>query len=145
MEVLGMQKKNVIRLIVFGTLFAFTTAAGSVRCEQFRDSAKLCLMNNFTVIDSNDIEMTSRRNEIEEIVFTNNKNIKFLPIRMHQTFPNLREIIAYGCSIQNISRSNFDKLNRLRKLILENNHLETIKSDTFRDLLRLEELSLGNS
>lgn len=132
-----------IQIIAIASTFDSLTAARSVKCEQFRDFAKLCLMNNFTVLDTNDITVTSTRNEIEEMVFTGNRNVKFLPILVYQTWPNMREITAYGCSIQNISRSNFDKLNQMRRLQLENNQIEIIKSDTFRDLVRLESLNLG--
>lgn len=141
-----MQQKIWIHIIAVTSFVASSRAARSVGCE-IRNTAghsSLCLLSSAnTVLDTNDITLNSRKSNIEEIAIPPNPKVKFLPVMLHQTFPNLRTLTAGSCAIRNISRSNFDKLNQLRTVYLRNNTIETIASDTFRDLVRLEVLNLG--
>lgn len=141
-----MQQIFFIQVIAVTSFIAPSLAARSIGCEirNTQGHTSMCLLSSAnTVIDANDITLNSRKSNIDEITITPNPKVKFLPILLHETFPNLRTLTAGSCVIQNISRSNFDKLNQLRTLHLRNNSIETIASDTFRDLVRLEILNLG--
>lgn len=68
------------------------------------------------------------------LYFDNNKKIVYLPVKVHRIFPNLIEYRAENCSIREISKKNFEKLYKLRTIILEYNQIEKVSSNTFADL-----------
>lgn len=133
-----MRKHFFILFVINALAFASSLAASTVRCE-IRNN--ICNLQDR--VDSNDITIAARRSELINVIFIRSRNTKFLPILLHLTFPNLEGINFQSGSIRNISRNNFDKLNRLTDLILTHHKIETIRSDTFQDLLRLKMLILS--
>lgn len=86
----------------------------------------------------------SPRDEIMQgLCLINRKKTKFLPLKVAETFPNLLAYSADRNSLTKINKANFAGLNKLEKLSLSYNHITTIRSDTFEDLIALEELELG--
>jgi hypothetical protein len=100
-------------------------------------------MKQSTSISTEDIEISTRDASITALSFRDNKKIYFLPIRVHEAFPNLWRYSASDCALTTISRKNFNNLNKLRQLLLHFNQIKTIHSDTFIDLISLEMLDLG--
>jgi Leucine-rich repeat (LRR) protein len=76
-------------------------------------------------------------------VSLNNKNTSFLPEKVVEKFPNLKEYRAMTLKIRVIGKVNFEKLSKLEILNLEDNFISSIESDTFDDLVALEYLLLG--
>lgn len=79
---------------------------------------------------------------VDTIDFTDNRNIEFLPILLHQAFPSIRFYRAARCAIKEISKKNFENLD-LRKVYLQDNQLYAVLSDTFEGLDNLFELDLS--
>lgn len=130
-----------IGFAILTSIFIKCLATESAKCS-FGNGA--CYLQNPSVLRSNNIAISSYKNElITRLYIWRNSNVKFLPILVHQTFPNLKQIEAKDGSIQNISRANFDRLNRMEELVLSGNQIETVKRDTFWDLVRLKKLDLG--
>jgi Leucine-rich repeat (LRR) protein len=71
-----------------------------------------------------------------------NKKIEFLPESPNQMYENLLGYNAGHCSIKQIAYKNFRGLVKLKHLHLYSNQIETIPSDTFKDLASLERLNL---
>jgi hypothetical protein len=80
---------------------------------------------------------------IEGLSINLNKNISFLPEKVFEKFPNLKEYRAFTLGLRVIGKVNFEKLSMLETLDLDYNFITTIQSDTFDDLVALEYLLLG--
>jgi Leucine rich repeat len=98
-----------------------------------------------TIIDSKAYKISESEKSPSEtgLIFTENKNIHFLPTAIYETFPKLLRLNADECSIRRISRDNFGKLTYLKFLFLAGNKINAIPSDTFEDLKALRILTLG--
>lgn len=107
-------------------------------------SYQTCKMDSTTVINSNRFIITTTDPSVQNLYFSKNTNVKFLPENIAEKFHKLIILMAQECSIKTISRKNFHGLKKLRGLTLRGNQIEKIESDTFRDLVSLEKLSLCN-
>lgn len=101
-------------------------------------------MTGSTIIDSQGFRIASAKNEtIGGLDFELNKNVSFLPVYVNEAFPDLVTFFASSCSIKTISKENFRNLSKLKVLCLNNNQIEIIQNDVFKDLTSLERLTLG--
>lgn len=93
-------------------------------------------------IDSPDatIEVDSTVTTLE---MSNNLEVKFLPVELATSFPQLIFYFARNCSITTIAKIHFKDLTKLEKLFLDKNQIVKIPSDTFEDLKSLWMLKLG--
>ena len=73
------------------------------------------------------------------------KTIQYLPITVHEKFPNLEAYQFRNCSIKEISYENFQNLSEIQYLNLGFNEITTIPSSTFQDLSNLKTLELYNN
>lgn len=103
---------------------------------------KTCNMEKVTVINDQDVTISTRDESIGELNFSFNRNISFLPIGVAETFPNLLGYFAKSCAIKTVSKANFRGLRKLTILWLRANQIEKISSDTFADLNDLARLNL---
>lgn len=138
----------VIKAHVNGESIAYSL--DQVSCESTENVSwpigvdKICFMWKSTSITTKFTYITSSRNEnVTDLMFANNKKIRFLPVETFRNFPKLVSLYAQNCSIESISRDNFKRLRKLRELYLTNNQISRIENDTFKDLTSLELLSLG--
>lgn len=95
-----------------------------------------------TAIDSDDYEIEADP-AINDLIFSNNKKIEHLPVEVAITFPVLNFYSARNCSIKTIAKIHFKGLTFLKTLNLGENQIETIRSNTFEDLVSLTNLVLG--
>lgn len=104
---------------------------------------EFCLLNGITVIDKRgETFYPMPDQQAIGLLFENNKKIEYLPVKVHRAFPNLADYRAEECSIREISRKNFEKLDKLRIVMLGNNQIEKVPSDTFAELPLLLYLGL---
>lgn len=102
-------------------------------------------MSNNTAISAPNTTVSFTPDEaMEGVWLEKNKAIKYLPIRIYEVFPNLREYWARECSITAISKKNFKRLAQLKELFLSSNLIETVPSNAFEDLVKLRWVRLGN-
>lgn len=130
-----------------------TALSLGVPCESIEDisygwagvtSAKSCIMKSISYNFAREFLITSPADSsVEGFTSYTNKNIRFLPENPAEKFPNLIIMWAQDCSIEKISKKNFQDLNKLRGLALSSNLIEKITSDTFEDLVSLTHLYLG--
>jgi Leucine-rich repeat (LRR) protein len=100
-------------------------------------------MNTTTSISTPSTMISSQEDRKTKLLtFNGNRKIQFLPIKIYQTFPDLKEIDANECSVREISVENFRHLKQLMKLTLRGNDLEKIPRNSFEDLFSLEVLDL---
>lgn len=142
----------IIALIV--QIFALTVLAepDEVVCERIANYqnldfpagwARTCFMKNETTINSNETTLGMKIDDsISGLKLNNNKNITWLPNEVAEVFPNLLIYNARNCLIGNISRKNFEKLNKLKNLNLGYNKIQKIAKDTFKELTELKVLYL---
>lgn len=129
-------------------LFLCNCQTKKVFCENnihhvLSTNAKTCYMDTKTKIGSRGFRISSQRSDaVKELVFTNNTNIYYLPNNAAGKFPEMTEYKAGDCSIKKISKLNFKGLTKLKQLFLNNNQLRTIESETFEDLINLEQVFL---
>lgn len=96
-------------------------------------------MNRTTVITESDYTISMPRDDaVEGFDCERNKKISYLPVKIHEKFPNLVVLYADYCNIKAISKANFEKLGKLKRLSLSFNQIVTVNSNTFDDLTALE-------
>lgn len=101
-------------------------------------------MNHRTSIDSTGVSISGRReNSIRGFDFDKNKKVFYLPEKIYKIYPNTLGIFASNCLIYNISKENFEGLQKLRYLNLHTNAIETITNETFEDNPDLEKIVLS--
>lgn len=91
---------------------------------------------NFKISSNNDTS-------VDGFTLYENEKIQYLPVDIYIAFPNLIVIGAAKCLIKSISKRNFWKLRKLRKISLYDNQIEKIDDDTFDDQQMLEVLWLS--
>lgn len=104
-------------------------------------------MDESTAINSRDVTIDTKDHytTVKGLWFLENKAIKFLPIKISESFPNLVALDAQYCSLTEITYENFAGLDQLAGLYLTKNAIEKIDYDTFKDLVSLKELNLSKS
>lgn len=102
-----------------------------------------CFMDKITVINEQNVTISTRDESIGELRLWGNKKIFFLPVGVAEIFPNLLYYNAHFCAIKKITKENFHGLIKLQALYLAGNQIEMIPSDTFSDLRGLAVLDLS--
>lgn len=116
-----------------------------VACERFEGFGDfdLCIMDEKTAINATNFIIADLKDEeVGCVQFTGNKRIEYLPYKIFMQYPNLVEYRAGECSIKEISKENFEKLDRMYWLKLHDNQIEKISGDTFKGLESLECIDL---
>lgn len=104
----------------------------------------ICEMTSYTIIRDITYFISDPFNDIvTEITFSDNPNIEFLPIQLHQSFPTIRKYYARRCAIREISKRNFENLIFLKRLNLQENQIYAVLKETFEGLVNLKELNLS--
>lgn len=97
-----------------------------------------------TVINTTDFRITSARDDTVEGFYANKNNkLDHLPTNIGEKFPNLVTLFAAACSIREISKENFEGLNKLRYLTLASNQIERIDDDTFEHIPAVKTIDLS--
>ena len=114
-----------------------------------------CVVNEHEIIDGENYKIFPNAepypipllesDSIQALSFVDNKNIKYLPVNIGESFPNIMIISASGNSIEKVSSENFKNMPQLKSLNLSGNRIKTLSSDTFENLDNLEELILENN
>lgn len=115
-------------------------------CERFDDfgESEFCGMDKKTKINASNFVIGELRDEaIEGIDFSENKKIEYLPYKIYMQFPNLVDYRANQCTIKQITKANFENLNRLKYLKLSSNKIQKIFGNTFHGLGNLREVDLS--
>lgn len=99
-----------------------------------------CYVTSNTI---NDPDCTTVRTDIKAFSVEGQRGITALPIDISKRFPNLEIYDAGSCSITSVSKANFAKLSKLRKLWLGFNQITAIAVDVFEDLTSLDYLAIG--
>lgn len=102
-----------------------------------------CFMTDSLVIDKPNVILGTRDVEVTKLTISDNKNVTFLPIKVAEKLPNIIIYFAYKNAIKVVSRENFAGLSKLTTLFLNSNQIEKITSDTFQDLISLENIQFS--
>jgi Leucine-rich repeat (LRR) protein len=144
-------RKIILILLVCAISSSHEASLKRVACESIEDvywtlgTQRSCTVQR-SAIDSKGFYFLSSRDEsVGGLQFNHNSLIRFLPDSPAHIFPNLVVYGAHDCSIESISKENFDGLSQLRGLYLSFNHIVEVSSDTFEDLKALEVLFLGKN
>lgn len=121
-----------------------------IMCETIGDNTYAyttglaCKMNTYTAIMDLGYTISDQSNDkVVQMYFNDNQKIEFLPVLLHQIFPNLEKYFAARCAIKEISKTNFESLDRLARIDLEGNQIYAVLSDTFGSLANLRWLDLS--
>lgn len=94
-------------------------------------------------ISTKNVEVLAKESQsVKGFHFELNRKIEYLPVKVNKKFKNL---IAYDGSylaLKGIKYQNFEKLEELQYLSLENNQITYISNDAFKDLTKLKYLYL---
>lgn len=109
------------------------------------DERRDCELDEGVRIDTRDIHFTERDDSVTGLVFSFNKNIFYLPEKVHENFENLQAYVAIRCSIEDIFKENFERLTNLIILDLKGNKIQSISNLVFGDLENLRDLRLSQN
>ena len=115
-----------------------------VICEQ--TDPKTCAFRRSTIVKRN-AEIIGKDNEqvIDQLNFSFNLDIYFLPIYIYKKFPNLDTLWAVSNSLKLVRKKNFENLSKLRFLDLKNNLISSVRSNTFEGLKNLQYIALSKT
>ena len=82
---------------------------------------------------------------VQRFDIDDNKEVKFLPENIAESFPALTVYQVLSCSIRFVHGKHFKGLNQLENINLARNEIESIDEDSFQDLTKLEELFLDHN
>lgn len=112
--------------------------------EVYHRKFKACLLTETTNIRTNDVTFEGLENsDVKGIIFNQNKNIQFLPVKVYKKFPNLSYFWAEQACIKEISTANFQGLLILEFLNLDENQIEFIPNFCFESLISLKKILLS--
>lgn len=117
-----------------------------VSCERYRDFDlyESCFLDTSTTIDSDNFVIADLKDEeVGAVIFNGNKKIEYLVLQIYKQFPNLYLYLAKECAIKQISKENFEKLNRLTVLNLAHNNIQKVRADTFNGVPNLSYIMLS--
>lgn len=123
---------------------------GSITCGSVRDHSEIsalgelrtCFVGADATIDSRNFQLTDKNETYKGLSFGSNKKVSYLPLYVGDQLPNLLVYVGASCSVRSISKENFKNLKKLKALVLDNNKIEKLFSDTFEDLIALEHIDL---
>lgn len=99
--------------------------AKEVACEKIEGNfwfppvwAKACNIHQ-TAFNEPNVAISNDDESIGGLDFDGNKKIEFLPIKVDKSCPNLRGCAARNCSIKEVSKINFNEMNKLQALALK--------------------------
>lgn len=144
------RKFAVILLTLVITISSAQALSSKVSCEKVESlnwnyvgAQKTCYMDRVTKIDSPNFAIQDSQDDtIGGLRFYMNAKISFLPIKVFKSFPNIVIYNAEGCSIASTSHDNFEKLGKLKVLLLNDNEIEKLDAYIFDELVSLEWLVL---
>lgn len=128
--------------------FANAEASGLV-CEKvdkcfIEDIHSCCYMDKTTIIATRNTKLAIPKDEtLQGVNFADNPKIEFLPNEIYKEIPNLIHYHAFNASIREISKKNFQNLDKMEYLYLTLNKIERVDRDTFEGLMELREVRLG--
>lgn len=116
---------------------------GGFEGEKIVDVSHYCrLAKNGSITTPDTVLSNPRNDDVDHFEFGDNRKVEYLPINIHDTFPNLAIFNAYACSLKSVSYQHFRGLNKLRQLSLSRNELTSLDEHTFDDLGRVLHLHL---
>lgn len=139
-------------MLLLGKYLDFSDASETVLCSSVIDHS-FNTENNYTTcfVDLRIPASVNYKlgrvldNNLTAVYFQKNKDLKYLPQKVSELFPNLEVYDASHCAIAEIAKSNFEGLTSLELLWLGNNSIEVIREDVFEDLRSLVQLHLGET
>lgn len=129
-----------------GIALSAIAIANEIACDVdvlFSDGDLCCLVLDSTIDAPNYSFSHAKNDSVSVLDFSRNRQIQFLPIHVHKSFPHLVSYAAEYCNVQNLSKQNFEQLFHLRNLNLNRNKIESFNTVVFEDLVSLSTLSLG--
>lgn len=92
----------------------------------------------------NDTSCSVSKTEIDvQVLLMKDLNIVHFPVHLGRFLPSLHSLMAVNSSIEFIRRENFEFLEKLTFLNLENYNIETVAEDAFTDLTKLDIIVLN--
>lgn len=115
-------------------------------CYVYKEDGHLDIDNENTRI----VQIARKNGEIvKNIDVTSLKilyiHLKFLPIKLGETFPNLQSYEIFLSELEKVTRRNFQDLRKLEVLEIRHNQLKDLPVDTFYDLTELREINLESN
>lgn len=98
---------------------------------------------NVRVIGRTPVQSRQQYRNAGGLHMQSNKYITALPENLNKVFGNLMTYDASGCGVRSLSKKNFEKMNKMETVLLNNNEIETVDDNTFEDCPQLKQVSMG--
>lgn len=84
--------------------------------EDAKRNVRTCFMQTTTSIDEPETTISTRDSSVKGLNLSVNSKILHLPINVNESFSNLEEYHASSCAVKEITKRNFNGLNKLKNL-----------------------------
>lgn len=82
---------------------------------------------------------------VEQFLISNNTKVSFLPARIGEKFPNLKDFQITGCGLRVVRKHYFKDLGKVLHMSLNDNKITTIEKDSFKDLISVKWFNLHHN
>ena len=106
---------------------------------------EICKIKDQTIDGEGMIIAVDPNLNVQALSIKNNKEVKFLPHYIVESFPGLIVYEVWNCFISTVNEDHFKGLNELRDLSLSHNQIESIDGNSFKDLTKLGQLDLEHN
>jgi Leucine rich repeat len=106
---------------------------------------RTCNIENQSIDNHGYIITPARDATVKTFNIRNNKNVKFIPDNVGDTFPQLIAFQIWNCSLEVVEGFPFKSMHELQLLNLGSNHIVYIESGAFDQLIKLERIQLNNN
>lgn len=125
-----------------------TQAATSFKCLQQTESL-YCLPPIDESVEKNDISFRIPEyvtyDSVENIEFSHEKNVPFVPIKLFEVFHNLKKLTLNKLNITQLLAGDFTNAHELTEIDLTENHLEKIPARAFTGASKLKLINLNEN
>lgn len=105
-----------------------------------------CMVRNQSIdSEGTTVSPSSPSTNFQGIYFERSKDVKYLPEKLAEKFPDLLAMQVIHCEVKTVQKKHFANLKKLFYLSLFENKIEVIEIDAFDDLPKLEILYLSNN
>ena len=129
-----------IALIILITTVLATVNVNAFCCDRLREEHAMFDTWYTCIFGSKGLNSSCKSSDYSEyrsvwyFKAENDVSVTELPVGVGELFPNMQKYYARNCAIKFIKRENFQDLNKVDYLDLQNNELTTIPSGVFDDL-----------
>lgn len=136
--------QRTTQVITFNNFFKKVSCTFEIMGFWKYSKLNTCIVNEIIDSESYVIESPSTTT-VHQFYIPDNKEAKFLPMKIGKRFPHLKELWVRNCGLSIVRSFNFKHMQKLQCLVLSNNEIKVVETNAFKDLVSLLWLNLAGN